>query len=343
MPPIPVILDVDTGIDDALAILLALASPELEIVGVTCVAGNVRLEQVVENTRGVLALGRAEHVPVAIGAAKPLVRRLTTATFFHGEDGVGGVSLPAPTGALSSEVADAFLVRMANEYDGKLSIVAVGPATNVALACRRDPTFPDRVARLVLMSGAATVPGNVTPAAEANAYNDPEALAHVINCFGARGTETSQWGGARLTMVGLDVTLQTLFPAPEHVSLASIVATLGPVARTAHALLGPYIAADLAAGLSGSPLHDPLAVDVMAHPEVVVTRPATLAIETVGVHTRGATVANLSGRIERLEPVGDADDCAGLLPITPNCHVAIGVRVEEFVDRFRLRLGLVAS
>ncbi len=343
MAPIPVVLDVDTGIDDALAILLALASPELHVVGVTCVAGNARLEQVVQNTLGVLALARATQVPVAIGAAKPIARRLTTASFFHGEDGVGGVAMPSSDRAPSDEPADAFLVRMAAEYEGSLAIVAVGPVTNLALACRRDRTFADRVARLVLMSGAATVPGNATPAAEANAYNDPEALAEVIESFGHRGSETSPWGGARLTMVGLDVTLQTLFPAQTHAKLASSVATLGPVARTAHALLGPYIAADVAAGLSGSALHDPLAVDVLAHPEVVSTKPAALAIETVGIQTRGATVANLSLHVERLVPDGDADDCAGLLPVAPNCHVALHVCVEEFVDRFRSRLGLVAQ
>lgn len=343
MPRIPVILDVDTGIDDALAILFALASPELDVVGVTCVAGNVRLEQVVRNTLGVLALGGAGHIPVAIGATRPLTRRLTTATFFHGSDGVGGVALPSPIQTPSDEPADAFLVRMAREYQGTLSIVGVGPITNVANACRRDQAFADHIARLVLMSGAATVPGNVTPAAEANAYNDPEALAAVVEAFGPRGAEKSRWGGARFTMVGLDVTLRTLFPAHEHTALASSIHGLSQIARTSHALLGPYIAADVAAGLTGSPLHDPLAVDVLAQPGVVTSRAAKLEVETIGVHTRGATVTNLSGHVEMLIQYGDADPCAGLLPVAPNCHVALDVRSEEFVARFRARLGLLAE
>ena len=343
MSRIPVVLDVDTGIDDALAILLALASPELDVVGVTCVAGNVPIEQVVRNTLGVLALGGAGHIPVAIGAAAPLARRLTTATFFHGANGVGGVSLPAPVLAPTDEPADAFLVRMARHYRGELAIVGVGPITNVARACRRDPTFADHIARLVLMSGAATVPGNVTPAAEANAYNDPEALAVVVEAFGLHGSETSRWGGARFTMVGLDVTLQTLFPAQDHAALAASLHVRSLIAQASHALLGPYIAADIAAGLTGSALHDPLAVDVLAHPEIVTAKAAKLDVETVGVHTRGATVANLSGHVELLVPHGDADDCAGLVPVAPNCHVAVDVRSEEFVARYRTRLGLHAE
>jgi purine nucleosidase len=343
MTPIPVILDVDTGIDDALAILLALASPELEVVGVTCVAGNVRIEQVVRNTLRVLALGNAVRVPVAIGASKPLARRLTTATFFHGADGVGGVNLPPARHKPTNEPADEFLVRMAEEYEGALAIVAVGPITNLALACRRDPKFPEYVSRLVVMSGAMTVAGNVTPAAEANAYNDPEALAEVLSAFGMNGDAASSRGGARLTIVGLDVTLRTLFPATDHATLASSVPSLPPVARAAYALLGPYIAADLAAGLAGSPLHDPLAVDVLAHPDVVITSPVTLQVETTGMHTRGATIANLSGHVEQFAQDGDADDCIGLSKVASNCHVALDVRDGEFMSRFQTRLGLVPA
>ncbi len=336
----PVILDVDTGIDDALAILLAVTSPELDVVGVTCVAGNVRLGRVVSNTLGLLALVDADHIPVACGAERPLARRLTTATFFHGENGVGGVQLPTSSRSAIDEPADAFLTRMASEYEGTLAVVAVGPITNVALACRRDRLFSRNVARLVAMSGAATVPGNVTPSAEANAYNDPEALAEVIRAFEPHAVENSRWGGARFTMVGLDVTMRTLFPAIEHQALANMVASLGPIAKTAHALLGPYITADVATGLSGSPLHDPLAVDVLAHPDVVLTKSARVAVETVGEFTRGATVTNLSGQIQRLSSSDDVDDCTGLDPVAPNCHVALDVRASEFVTRFRDRLGL---
>ena len=278
MARIPVVFDVDTGIDDALVILLAVASPELDLVGVTCVAGNFSIEKVVRNTLGVLALGGAGRIPVAIGASGPLARRVTTATFFHGENGVGGVTLHAPVHAPTEVPADAFLVRMAHDYQGELAMVAVRPITNVARACRRDPTFADRIARLVLMGGAATVPGNVTPASEANAYNDPEAIAVVVEGFGLRISETSRWRGARFTMVGLDVTLRTLFPAEDHTALAQSLPERSLIARSAHAFLGPYITADVAAGLTGSALHDPLAVDVLAHPDIVASKAARLDV-----------------------------------------------------------------
>src|SRR5262245_45184841 len=138
--PLPTIIDCDTGIDDALALLLAARSPEIDIAGVTCVAGNVVLEQVVRNTLGVLA-ACGVRAPVAAGAAGPLVRRLTTATFFHGADGIGGAALPPLLAAPVDEFAPALLCRLAREHGGELNLVATGPLTNVALACRLDPSF----------------------------------------------------------------------------------------------------------------------------------------------------------------------------------------------------------
>src|SRR5436309_704591 len=132
--PLPTIVDCDTGIDDALALLLAARSPEIDLVAVTCVAGNVVLAQVVRNTLGVLAAAGV-RVPVAAGAARPLLRRLTTATFFHGADGIGGAALPPPLAEPVAESAPALLCRLAREYGGALNLVATGPLTNVALAC----------------------------------------------------------------------------------------------------------------------------------------------------------------------------------------------------------------
>ncbi len=327
--PLPVVLDVDTGIDDALAILLALRSPELQVVGITCVAGNVTLAQVVRNTLGVLAIAGAEHVPVAAGAARPLVRRLTTATFFHGDDGIGGVPLPERTGQLLDEPAPAYLCRLARELEGRLSLVATAPLTNVALACRLDPQFPRRLHRLVIMGGAATVPGNVTPAAEANFYNDPEAARIVFE------------SGAGLTMVGLDVTLRALFDAERYRALGAMAGTLlDPVARFAYQVLERYLAADLAAGLSGSPLHDPLAVAVLARPKLVRCRRLRVEIETEGRYTAGQSVTNLAEKVERIEPRGDHDDVVGLSRPEPNCDVALEVDAPAFLDLFCARLGL---
>ena len=330
--PLPTVLDVDTGIDDALALLLALRSPELEVLGVTCVAGNVTLDQVVRNTLGVLAVAQAHDVPVAAGAAGPLVRRLTTATFFHGADGIGGVPLPPATSGPTGEAAAVLLCRLAREYAGRLNLVAVGPLTNVALACRLDHGFAGRLSRLVVMGGAAAVPGNVTPAAEANFFNDPEAAGIV---FGA---------GADLTMIGLDVTLRALFEAQRyHLLRGAVAASADPVARFAYAVLERYLAADVAAGLEGSPLHDPLAVAALARPELVTCRRVRVEIETEGRLTAGQSVANVAGIVERLVSRGAHDDVVGLDRPEPNCRVALDVATAAFVDLFCARLGLVAA
>ncbi|HEU5316504.1 MAG TPA: nucleoside hydrolase [Chloroflexota bacterium] len=327
--PLPTVLDVDTGIDDALALLLALRSPELRLEGVTCVAGNVTLDQVVRNTLGVLDAAGAPDLPVAAGAPKPLARRLTTASFFHGPDGIGGVALPATERATASEDAATLLCRAADAHARDLCVVAVGPLTNIALACRRDPSLPRKVRKLVVMGGAATVPGNVTPASEANFYNDPEAADEIFRA------------GFDLTMVGLDVTLKALFDARRYGAVREAVATSEDgVARLAVQVLDFYLKADLAAGLEGSPLHDPLAVAVAALPDLVTCRPMRVEIEIAGRLTAGQSVANMLGYVERIESRGDHDDVVGLDQPQPNCRVAVDVDTVRFLELFSQRLGL---
>jgi inosine-uridine nucleoside N-ribohydrolase len=326
---VPTIIDCDTGIDDALALLLALRSPELRLVGLTCVAGNVTLDQVVRNTLGVLEAAGAPNLPVAAGAERPLARRLTTATFFHGPDGIGNVALPATRRMIAREDAAAFLRAQAERYAGELCLVAVGPLTNVALACRRDPAFARRVGRLVVMGGAAMASGNVTPAAEANFYNDPEAADEVFR------------GGFDLTMVGLDVTLKAMFDARRYGAVREAVATRDdPAARLAVQVLDFYLRADLAAGLEGSPLHDPLAVAVAARPGLVTCRDLRVEIETQGRLTAGQSVTNGLGYVERIETRGAHDDVVGLDTPEPNCHVALDVDTAAFLRLFGERLGL---
>jgi purine nucleosidase len=327
--PLPTVLDVDTGIDDALALLLALRSPELRLEAVTCVAGNVTLECVVRNTLGVLQAAGAPDLPVAAGATKPLARRLTTATFFHGADGIGGVRLPATRRTVARESAPELLCRLADSHAGELCLVAVGPLTNVALACRRDPTLPRKVRQLVVMGGAATVPGNVTPASEANFYNDPEAADEVFRA------------GFDLTMVGLDVTLKALFDARRYGAVREASATSDDgAARLAVQVLDFYLKADLAAGLEGSPLHDPLAVAVAAQPALVTCRPMRDEIETAGRLTAGQSVANTLGYVEKIQSRGEHDDVVGLEQPEPNCRVAIDVDTSRFLRLFSERLGL---
>jgi purine nucleosidase len=327
--PVPALLDLDTGIDDALALMLALRSPELALQGITCVAGNVTLPQVIRNTLGVLEAVGAPPLPVAAGAEKPLRRRLTTATFFHGSDGIGEVPLPPTQRSTSSQDAPTLICETAERFSRELCLIAVGPLTNVALACRRDPTLPQRVRRLVVMGGAATVAGNVTPVAEANFYNDPEAADEVFRA------------GFDLTMIGLDVTLKALFDARRYGAVRDAVATRpDPLSRLAVSILDFYLRADLATGLEGSPLHDPLAVGVAAQPGLVTCRDMRVDIETEGRFTAGQSVANVAGQVERLESRGDHDDVCGLDTPAPNCRVALDVDTTAFLKLFSSRLGL---
>jgi inosine-uridine nucleoside N-ribohydrolase len=329
MPGAPTLLDLDTGIDDALALLLALRSPELQLVGLTCVAGNVALPQVVRNTLGVLEAAGAPDLPVAAGAERPLRRRLTTATFFHGADGIGGVPLPPTDRTVIRQSAPDFICDAARSHDGALTLIAVGPLTNLALALDRDPTLPRRITKLVVMGGAALVAGNVTPAAEANFHNDPEAASAVFRA------------GFNLTMIGLDVTLAALFEAQRYLRLRDLVAdSRDPVARLAVAVLDFYLKADMATGLEGSPMHDPLAVAVAATPDLVTCRDLHVEIETEGRYTAGASVTNAAEKIERIESRGGHDDVVGLMTPEPNCRVALQVDTPRFLDLLCSRLGL---
>src|SRR5579884_3029899 len=193
---VKVILDVDTGIDDALALILAVNSPEIEVVGVTCAAGNVGIDHVTRNTLAVLELA-GSAAPVAVGPCKPLMATLQTATFFHGVNGIAGIELPAPTRAPVDVDAASFLVRSVREHPREVTLVAVAPLTNVALAVLKDPEFAANLDRLIVMGGAVGHVGNATAAAEANFRNDPEAAYAVVNA------------GAPLQLVDLAATHST--------------------------------------------------------------------------------------------------------------------------------------
>ncbi len=194
-----IIIDTDPGIDDAMAILFALNSPELEVMGLTTVFGNVHTSLATQNARRLLEFAGHPTIPVAHGAERPLVRRLEgVADFVHGANGLGDVALPDPVYAADPRPAAQFIVEMVMTHPGEITLVPVGPLTNIALALSLEPAIAHRVAQVVLMGGAATVNGNVNPAAEANIYNDPHAADRVF---------TAGWP---LTMLGLDVTMKTV-------------------------------------------------------------------------------------------------------------------------------------
>src|SRR5215216_893987 len=194
---VPLVLDVDTGTDDALALAYAVASPKIELVGVTTVAGNVDVEKTTANTLSVLDWLGAAHVPVHRGASRPLVRPHQDASYFHDESGLGGAQLPTSTRSIGADRGPAALIRLARQWPGALTLVALGPLTNLAIALNVEPELTQLLKWVVIMGGAYTVPGNTTPAAEFNILVDPEAADQVF---------TAPF--PRMTAVWLDVTEQ---------------------------------------------------------------------------------------------------------------------------------------
>ena len=323
-------MDVDTGVDDALALLYALSSPEVELVGCSAVAGNTTVEQATRNTLAVLEAAGRLDLPVAKGAARPMTRRLTTASFFHGPQGLAEVALPAPKAAPVNRPAPNFLLEMADRFPNELTVIATGPLTNLALTLLLDPNWGRKLKRLVIMGGAVKCPGNITPVAEANFYNDPEAAQLVLHC------------GANITLVGLDVTSVTKVSWAELAPFdeADRRATLLPTASLSLELLRFYIRSY--GETNGAQLHDPLAVGVVTHPGLVKTERMQIEIETQGELTRGQSVGYARRAIDALEDKGDYDDVVGVRYNHPsNAAVCTEVRSADFVTLFRRRLGLL--
>ena len=178
---VPIILDVDTGTDDALALAYAVASPRIDLVAVTTVAGNVDVEKATANTLAVLDWLAASDIPVHRGASRPLVRPHRDASYFHDEGGLGGAQLPRSTRSVGADRGPAAIIRLARQRPGELTLVALGPLTNLAIALNVEPELPELLKSVVVMGGAFTVPGNTTPAAEFNIFVDPEAAEQVFS------------------------------------------------------------------------------------------------------------------------------------------------------------------
>ncbi|MBI4462780.1 MAG: nucleoside hydrolase [Acidobacteria bacterium] len=268
--PIPIVLDVDTGVDDALALILAARSPELDLRGVTCVAGNTTIEKATRNT--LLVLDRVQvraDLPVAAGTSEPLARRLETAAEVHGTDGLGNVSAlyPRSARALAPMGADELLLRTIHEQTGKLTLIATGPMTNLARALERDPTTFREVKEIVQMGGAVAVPGNTTRYAEFNLWVDPEAAAVVFA------------SGIPLRFVPLDVTEKLILTRPRMRELAQERdSSVFQFVREFTVIYFDFHLQHL--GINGGYLHDPAAVTSPIHPEWFTWRRARLRIET---------------------------------------------------------------
>jgi len=299
--PTPIILDCDPGLDDAIAILMAVASPEVELLAITCVAGNVSMDNIQDNARRLLTLAGAQSVPVAAGLDRPLLRPLVTASHVHGENGLGGVTLPAPTVELDPRHGVDLLVETIMAAPRPITLVPTGPLSNIAMALRREPRLRDHIARITLMGGGIAG-GNVTPRAEFNIYVDPDAARIVFS------------SGIPITMVGLDVTHKaTVGPA----DVRRIRALGTPVGDAVAAMLDFYARCyrdDY--GTDELPLHDPCCVAEVIQPGLITTKRMNVEIETASELTLGETVCDVLGVSGR----------------TPNADVGVDLDRQVFVD-----------
>ncbi len=280
MTPTPILLDCDPGHDDAIALLLALASPEVEVRGVTTVHGNQTLEKTTANALRVLELAGRSDVAVAAGADRPLQRELVVAAHVHGESGLDGPTLPEPTTTAVDQHAVDFLAERIT--DGTV-LVPTGPLTNVALLLERHPEAATKLQEIVLMGGAIAE-GNMTPAAEFNIWADPEAAQAVFH------------SGLDVTMIGLDVTHQALLRSDDAERMratgriGAFVADLVEFFKRYH---------EETYGWDGAPIHDAVAVAEVIQPGLVATRHRNVEVETVSELTRGRTVVDLWRRTDR--------------------------------------------
>jgi len=285
MAPQPMIIDCDPGQDDALAILLALGSPEeIDVLAITAVAGNVPLELTEKSARKLVALAGRTDLPVHAGCDRPMVRDLVTAEYVHGKTGLDGADLPEPEVPLVDEHAVHAIIRiLRSEPSGTVTLCPVGPLTNIAMAMRLAPDIVSRIKAIVLMGGAIGV-GNVTPAAEFNIYVDPHAADVVFRA------------GVPLVMHGLDVTHKALV-TPSR--LKAIEAIGSDVSRAVVGLLTFYNKFDQAKGEGqGAPLHDPCAIAYVMSPDLFAGRQCHIAIDTLSERSMGRTLVDWRERSE---------------------------------------------
>lgn len=282
----PVYYDCDTGIDDALGLGYLMFSPEVSLVGVGTVSGNIDAEQAAENTLRLMGLAGRRDIPVAIGERHFLTREyLGGPVHIHGHDGLGNVTLPKVDLKPGDETAAEMLVRQSHEHAGALEIISVGPLTNLARALELDATLPSRVKRVTSMGGAVLVPGNASPVAEANIWNDPEAAAIVFR---------ADWP---VTLVPLDVTLENILEESHH---AQLLAADKPFPRAIGHILDLYY--DFYTPQYGRRCSDPLAAAIGVGTITPLKSPwVEVAIDDSHGIGRGQVIADLRG--QRLDPV----------------------------------------
>ncbi|MDT5251026.1 MAG: purine nucleosidase [Mycobacterium sp.] len=360
--PLPVFADVDTGVDDAMALAYLLASHDAELVGLASTAGNVPVDQVCANNLNLLALCGASEIPVSRGSEHPLNSALRTAEDTHGPQGLGYAVLPDAGGELTSYDAAEAWVRAAHEYPGELIGLVTGPLTNLALALREEPALPRLLRRLVIMGGAFDYGGNTTPVAEWNISVDPEAAAEVFTVWGAAWglpvlgvpprageseatREYAQQPTHLPIVLGLNLTERAAMTPPILSRLAAAAgsattpmsvldergvrsAAANPLIRALEDAMRFYFEFHFDQGEGYlAHLHDPLAAAVALDPDLVRYRQATVDVELTGTLTRGMTVADWRGHWGR----------------QPNAHIGVETNPDAFFDRFIARVGPFAA
>jgi inosine-uridine nucleoside N-ribohydrolase len=311
--PKRILIDTDPGVDDSMAILLAFASPEVQVEGLTTVFGNVGVDLTTKNALRLVELAGRPDVPVASGAEKPLLRPFTgKGSLVHGSNGLGEVEMPEPKGQPDKRKAAQFIIDTIMENPGEITLVPLGPLTNVALAVATEPRIAENVREVVLMGGAAGVPGNASPVAEANIRNDPES-AHIV--FHA---------GWPLTMIGLDVTEKSMM-APEY--LERLRAANNPWTDFIDKITKHYLRFYGTLGLEAMPVHDSSALAYVIDPTLFTTRHVYTDVDHQSEHHHGQTVPDWRGQRER----------------EPNVHVAVDVDSERFLELYRQRLSEVQA
>jgi inosine-uridine nucleoside N-ribohydrolase len=312
--PVKVIIDADPGIDDAMAILFALASPALDVVGITTGFGNATIENATENALTVVGLA-GSSVPVARGAERPLERELPPPpTFVHGADGLGQAGRQHPVGTALEQTAAEFIVDMARRFPGEITLVPVGRLTNVALALEIEPRLPELIKEVVLMGGAARVEGNVSPVAEANIHGDPHAADIVFN---------TPW---KVTMVGLDVTTQVRMTDDRLRRIAESNPRLGEFVWAITRFYKGFYESEGVEG--GFYVHDPSAIAYVIQPELFQTETGRVRVASEGLAV-GQTITTLGAPKEFWTPWLEA----------PDVSVCRGVDADALLNLYEKTVG----
>ncbi len=317
-----IIFDTDPGTDDALALMLALNSPELDVRAITVVPGNVTAAMGLENALRMVSLANRCDIPVAAGAQHPLFQKLITAEFWHGKNGLGNVELPPSKCKVDSRFGPDLIIQLVHASPHEITLVPVGPLTNIALAVEKDPSIVPLVKEVILMGGSISG-GNVNAVAEANIYNDPEAAQIVFQA------------GWPLTMVGLEVGDKALFTRKY---LAELGQSHGPVNDFIVSVAKFMVGLSQKFGASGSPMYDPSAVAVAIDATLVKVQEMHVDVETRGEFTRGETVGNRHGGVERNVPHGDRYVIEGVDMVKPNAKVCVDADADRLLQLFVSRI-----